>query len=94
MKKEYTVGVDNGFGEDKKITALIFKSEDSIDENENLVPGQITKIEVFESSFASDEEVETFKEILSNDLDVDFAEVEFNLIPRGNLTPESERVDE
>ena len=91
MKKEYKIGVDQGFKEDRTITVLIFKSQDVIDESGDLTPGTITGVEVFESAFSSKAEITKFKKILSDDLEIDFKDIEFNLIPRGDMTPEKDR---
>lgn len=92
MKRKYTVGVDMGFSEDKTIIAMIFKSDDVVNEETGEVTkGVITKVEVFESNFASKAEITKFKKILSDDLGINLKDLVFNLIPRGDLTPEKDR---
>ena len=89
MNKKYNVGADQGFGEDKTINVFIFKDADTIDDNEELVKGKITKVEIFESAFETDEQIKKFKKLVEKDLDV--GKLPFVIIPRGDMRPENDR---
>jgi len=90
MNKQYKVGVDQGFGEDKTINVFIFKDADTVNEETGeLIKGEITKVEFFESAFETDEQIKKFKKLVEKDLDA--GKLPFVLIPRGDMRPEKER---
>lgn len=90
MNKEYKVGADQGFGEDKTINVFIFKDADTVDEETGeLIKGEITKVEFFESAFETDEQIKKFKKLVEKDLDS--GKLPFAVVPRGDMRPENTR---